>query len=283
MIIAANRVWALASPAIGEVNAAITQLTTGWANASVQAAGRDVPLPLQMVGRTAVVSISGPMLQGPSWLSFYGFAVTGDIRRAVQQAAADSNVSEIMLRINSPGGSVSGIADLSDAVSAASRLKSVRAGVDGMMASAALHVGVQARTVSAGRGDIVGSIGTYAVLYDDSKLFEEHGIKAILVSSGGLKGQGQAAGLPITDEVIAETQRLVDHYTSEFVQAVATGRRLSAEQAKALATGQVWIGAEARTVGLIDAVQPFDSALAASQAQQAQMQRNRAALALADL
>lgn len=280
MIVATNPVWALTASALSEVNAAIAAAVAGFAQ-SVSAA-REFPLPVQMVGRSAVVSIAGPMLNGPSWLAGWGFAVTGDITRAVQQAAADSAVSEIILRINSPGGSVSGLASLSDAVGQAARMKSVRTGVDGMMASAALHVGVQARSVSAGRGDMIGSIGTYAVLYDSSKAYEQAGVRPILVSSGGLKGQG-GDGLPISDELIADTQRIVDHYSNDFKSAVASGRRLTMEQVNALATGQVWIGAAAQASGLIDSIETFDRLMSNSQAQQAQQQRNRARLALIEI
>lgn len=281
MIIATNPVWALAASAIGDVNAMLGEMHRLFASRMPDAA-RESPLPMAMAGRSAVISINGPMVSGPSWLSAYGYAVTGDIKRAVQIAAADSAVTEIVLRINSPGGSVSGLADLSDAVAAAGRSKPVRAGVEGMMASAALHVGVQARSVSAGRGDMVGSIGTYAVLYDYSAAAEKQGVKPILVSSGGLKGQG-VPGLPISDELIVETQRIVDLYTSDFVAAVAMGRRMTVDQVKALATGQVWIGPEAKAAGLIDTVEGFDSMLAAGQQQQAQMQRNRQLLQLAEL
>ncbi len=209
MIIATNPVWALAGSAIADVNAMLAESVRLFALQAPNAA-REIALPMRMAGRTAVVSITGPMLNGPSWLAEYGYAVTGDIKRAVQVAAADAQVADIVLRINSPGGSVAGLSDLTDVVATAARAKPVRTSVEGMMASAALQVGAQARSVSAGRGDMVGSIGVYAVLYDMSALYQEAGIKPILVSSGALKGQG-AAGLPITDVMVADTQRIVDH------------------------------------------------------------------------
>lgn len=279
IIVGMNPVWALADCARGELSAALQRIV---AVTDAQMAERTIPLPVRMFGKTAVVSISGPMINGPSWLSLYGFAVTGDIRAAVSQAAADRGVSEIVLRINSPGGSVSGVSGLSDAVAEAARIKPVRTGVDGMMASAALQVGVQARSVSAGRGDMIGSIGTYAVLYDTSALYEEAGVKPILVSSGGLKGQG-VDGLPISDELIADTQRIVDAYTGEFKAAVASGRRMSAEQVSAVATGQVWLAADAQRMGLIDSVESFERAMQSAQQRTAQMQNNRARVALIDL
>lgn len=279
IILATNPVWAVADSARNELSAALQRV---MAITDVQMAERSIPLPVRMVGKTAVVSISGPMINGPSWLSLYGFAVTGDIRAAVANAAADRAVTDIVLRINSPGGSVSGVSGLSDAVAEAARIKPVRTGVDGMMASAALQVGVQARSVSAGRGDMIGSIGTYAVLYDTSEAYEQAGIKPILVSSGGLKGQG-VDGLPITEELIADTQRIVDAYTNEFKASVATGRRLSGEQVSAVATGQVWLAADAQRLGLIDSVESFDRAMQVAQQRTAQMQRNQARLRLAEI
>lgn len=242
---------------------------------------KDPGLPIRMVGNSAVVSISGYMIDGPSWLADYGFAVTRDIIKAVDIAAKDRAVSEIILLTKSPGGSTSGMADLGDAIARATAIKPTRGAVQGLAASAAYYAIANATRISAGRGDIVGSIGTYAVLVDDSEADKMAGYKRILVSSGGVKGAG-ADGV-VTPELINSMQKMVDSLTNDFVSTVAAGRKLSFQQAQALATGEIWTGTEALANGLIDTIETASALLERSSANAAQIQIARAKLQLAQL
>ena len=261
-------------------HAAICALLLAASNASaVGKAAKDPGLPIQMVGNSAVISISGYMIDGPSWLADYGFAVTRDITKAVDIAARDRSVSEIILLPKSPGGSTSGMADLGDSIARAAGIKPVRAAVQGMAASAAYYAIASATRISAGRMDIVGSIGTYAVLYDTSKAMEQEGIKPVLVSSGGVKGAG-ADGV-ITPAVVESMQRMIDSITNDFKQTVSLGRKLSFQQAEALATGEIWSGAEALTLGLIDTVETAGAVIDRTRINATQIQIARAQLELA--
>lgn len=261
-------------------HAAICALLAEASKASaVGRAAKEPGLPIQMVGNSAVISISGYMIDGPSWLADYGFAVTRDITKAVDIAARDRSVSEIILLPKSPGGSTSGMADLGDSIAGAARIKPVRAAVQGMAASAAYYAIASATRISAGRMDIVGSIGTYAVLYDTSKAMEQEGIKPVLVSSGGVKGAG-ADGV-ITDDVVASMQRMIDSITNDFKQTVSLGRKLSFQQAEALATGEIWNGTEALTLGLIDTVETASAVIDRTRTNATQIQIARAQLELA--
>jgi signal peptide peptidase SppA len=255
------------------------------AEASKAAAGgraaKDPGLPIQMVGSTAVITISGYMIDGPSWLADYGFAVTRDVTKAVDIAARDRSVSEIILLPKTPGGSTSGMADLGDSVAGAARIKPVHAAVQGMAASAGYYAIANATRISAGRMDIVGSIGTYAVLYDTSKAMENEGIKPVLVSSGGNKGAG-ADGV-VTPELVASMQRMIDSITNDFVQTISLGRKLSYQQAQALATGDIWSGSESLALGLIDSVETAQTVIDRTRTNATQIQLARASLALAQV
>ena len=271
-----NLLWSVMP---GEYAAICALLASASKAAAVGRAAKDPGLPIQMVGSTAVVSINGYMIDGPSWLSEYGFAVTRDIAKAVTIAANDRSVSEIIMLTKTPGGSTSGMADLGDEVARAAGVKPVRAAVQGMAASAGYYAIANATRISAGRMDIVGSIGTYAVLYDTSKAMEMEGIKPVLVSSGGVKGAG-ADGV-ITDAVIESMQKMIDSITNDFVQTVSAGRKLSFQQAQALATGEIWNGAEALTLGLIDSVETANAVIERTRTNSNQIQLARAQLELA--
>jgi signal peptide peptidase SppA len=207
-------------------------------------------------GDTATVKIHGPMMRAvPSWFEFFGIAATDTTKTtaAVLAAASDDRVDRIALSIDSPGGQVSGIAELADAIKAAVAAKPVDARVGSMMASAAMWVGAQASSISATRGSEIGSIGTYAVVSDWSKAMEADGIKVHVVSSHELKG-AFVFGSEVTDNQIKELRREIDDITAMFVEDVAAGRKLKPKAAAALATGQVWLAAEALERGLIDTI-----------------------------
>lgn len=203
---------------------------------------------------TAHLSISGPMLKrAPAWLKYYGIAAADmtALRAAVVAADADPQVKRIRLSIDTPGGQVSGTDELAQAVRDAR--KPVHAHVEGMMASAGTWVGTAADFVSASPLSQVGSIGVYAVAYDWSKAIEEAGIKAHLISSGGVKGQG-SVGVPISADALKAWQANIDAIAGKFIDAVAGQRRMDRADLAKLATGHTWLADEAKALGLIDIV-----------------------------
>jgi signal peptide peptidase SppA len=217
--------------------------------ANLQDGGRTVSVDAE--DGVARIAIAGPMMKHvPSMAEALGLEATStlEVRELVEAADADESVTEIHLMIDSPGGSVSGVSELADAVAAAS--KPVKAFVTGSAASAAYWVASQADSITAGKTSQVGSIGTVLVLHDTSAAAEAEGVKVHVISSHELKGIG-VDGAPLTDTQRAEVQRMIDSLTAVFVDAVASGRGVDRKTAEAWATGQVWIGAEAQARGLV--------------------------------
>jgi len=221
---------------------------------------------VDMQGGVAVIPITGIMTRHASfWTRYFGGAGTMDVEAAVSQAAADPRVNAILLRIDSPGGSVSGVAELADAVRAAAVTKPVHAQVEGIAASAAYHVASQCTKIFAGRMDVIGSIGVQMMLYDFSKQFESEGIEAVPINTGEFKSAG-AMGTKITDSQRDYFQGLVDGYFEDFEAAVRRGRGMSAKAWEAVSDAQIFLAPEAMVHGLIDGIQTFDQTLAALQA-----------------
>jgi signal peptide peptidase SppA len=223
-------------------------------------AGEDAP---QLIGGVSVIPIVGVMWKDAR---FRGYADTRAITDSVKAASGDDNVRAIVLRIDSPGGSVDGLAELGDAILSARGVKPVIAQVDGMAASAAYYAASQASRIVAGRMDMVGSIGTRIMLYDFSKYFSEVGIKAIPIDSSPEDRPFKSAaiqGTEITELQQADFQRIVDDYFGDFRNVVIRGRGMSAESFDAVADGRVWVGDEARKVGLIDGLATLGETLAA--------------------
>jgi len=214
-----------------------------------------------VVGGTAIIEISGVLLKTvPAWLRFWGIEATGydEIRAQLGEAMADDAIDSIHLQVSSPGGIVDGLVDTADAIYNARKTKKVTATVEDLTASAAYWLTSQAGTIDAGRTAEIGSIGVYTVYLDSSKLADDMGFKVVLIKSGEHKGMG-VAGVEITAEQIAAVQGNIDAIADQFIDSVARGRSRDAADIRKLATGQLWIAAEARKLGLIDRVTTIES------------------------
>ena len=212
--------------------------------------------PMAVASGVATIPIHGMIMREvPSFLSWLGVKATGidDVRAMLVSALGDPSVASINLDINSPGGSVAGIADLADDIYNARSTKPIAATGTDMIGSAAYWLGSQANTISSNSSGVTGSIGIVSTMQDTSKAAENAGVKVHVISSHELKGAA-TPGSEITEAQIADRQRLIDAYADQFVSAVARGRGVSEDKAREWATGQVWLGAEAQKMGLIDTV-----------------------------
>jgi signal peptide peptidase SppA len=206
-----------------------------------------------LAGGVAVINIKGVMVKDANWLTqFMGWNTSTQIMAALDGALADPSVLRIAFVIDTPGGSLRGTGELAAAVAAAKKTKPIFALVSDLCASAGYWVASQCNVISANATAMVGCIGVYSVLTDESKFQEAMGLKDTLISSGGVKGLG--ADGKVTAELISDTQREINAAGEMFIQAVATGRGMSTETARALADGRSWPPAEAKAKGLIDMI-----------------------------
>ncbi len=207
-------------------------------------------------GGVATIHISGILMANvPKWFAWFDIEATsfGDIVSQVKAAVSSEDVDEIRLEVDSPGGTVAGVHEASEAIFAARKVKRVSAHINDLGASAAFHLASQAHIISAGPNAEVGSIGVFSVVVDSSQAAEDEGIKVHIIRSGDHKGMG-VPGVEITKEQLASEQAIVDGMADNFVKAVARGRDMKVSAVKVLATGEVWIAKTALKHGLIDSV-----------------------------
>lgn len=231
------------------------------ARGEVKAAER-AGLPVQAKNGIATISVGGPLTKTyglMAWL--FGGTSYLAIKAAINAAASDASVRRILLRVNSPGGSVMGMADAGDAIAAAAKVKPITAWIDDIGASAAYYLASQATEIYASRMAEVGSIGVYAVLYDTSKQAEQNGVRVIEATTGKLKMIG-VPGVEITKEMEAEVQKHISAWGDEFVSAVSRGRGMPVDDVKKWATGATFHAQEAVGARLIDGVLSYEAALA---------------------
>ena len=205
----------------------------------------------------AVLHISGQMQKG---FSKFGGTSTIEARKLLRQAVRAESVKEILMVVDSPGGTVAGTAELADDISAADQIKPITVQVVDLAASAALWVSSQAREVFSNRMAQIGSIGVFSVVEDTSGEMERKGVKVHVISTGEHKG-AMVPGSEVTDEHLAELQRSVDAFNEVFIEAVATGRDMSAEQVEQIADGRMFHAPEALELGLIDRIQSLDETI----------------------
>jgi signal peptide peptidase SppA len=251
-------VWAMAEPQFNALAGRIGALDLA---AHVAASGARRPA---AASDYDVTDDGVAVIQIHDTLTKYGSSMTGggtiEMRRQVRAAARDGAIKAIVLHVDSPGGTVSGTRDLAQEVAAARAAKPTFAFIEDLGASAAYWIASQADKVFVNDTGLVGSIGTFAVIHDTSGAAGQMGIKVHVIRAGEFKGAG-TPGTPVTEGLLAESQRVVDELNGHFLQGVAAGRRMPMEKVIALADGRVHVGAAAVAAGLADGVKSFDEVL----------------------
>ncbi len=209
-----------------------------------------------------VVTQRGNMVED---ISGPGSTSTQQFAAALRQVLADDSVGQILIDIDSPGGSVYGVAELAAEIVSARAQKPVIAVANSLAASAAYWIGCAASEFYVTPGGEVGSIGVWQSHFDYSKALEEDGVKPTLISAGKYKVEGNPY-VPLEPEAQAFMQSRVDEYYAAFVKAVAKGRGVSvADVRDGMGQGRV-LGADAALAQkMVDGIATFDEVLAKMQ------------------
>ena len=217
-----------------------------------------------------------------------GSTSTQQFTSVLRQMLADDTVGQILIDIDSPGGSVYGVAELASEIVKARTQKPVIAVANSLAASAAYWIGCSASEFYVTPGGEVGSIGVWQAHFDYSKALEEEGVKPTLISAGKFKVEGNPY-VPLDEQAQAFMQSRVDDYYNAFVEAVAVGRGVSISDVRdGMGEGRV-LGADAAlAMNMVDGISTFDEVLAKMQSSiktsvprgQSRLKQARDALAL---
>jgi capsid assembly protease len=194
-----------------------------------------------------------------------GSSSTQQFTSVLRQMLADDTVGQILIDIDSPGGSVYGVSELASEIIKARAQKPVIAVANSLAASAAYWIGCSASEFYVTPGGEVGSIGVWQAHFDYSKALEEDGVKPTLISAGKFKVEGNPY-VPLDEQAQAFMQSRVDDYYNAFVEAVALGRGVSINDVKTgMGEGRV-LGADAAMAqNMVDGIATFDDVLAKMQ------------------
>ncbi|MDV3127534.1 signal peptide peptidase SppA [Mycobacterium sp. 21AC1] len=218
------------------------------------------PVP-QLPGRkskptVAVVTLHGSIVSGrggPQVLPLGNPTAGGDtIAAAIREAAADDEVSAIVLRVDSPGGSVTGSETIwREVVRARETGKPVVASMGAVAASGGYYVSMAADEIVANAGTITGSIGVVTGKLISRELKDKLGVGSDAVRTN-VNADAWSTNAPFTDEQRAHVEAETDLFYTDFIERVADGRKLEVAAVDAIARGRVWTGADAKERGLVD-------------------------------
>ncbi|MGB0577522.1 MAG: signal peptide peptidase SppA [Alphaproteobacteria bacterium] len=181
--------------------------------------------------------------------------IHNDLKRlaAIEKIRKDDDAKALIVRINSPGGTVVGGEALHRALNRVRQEKPVIAVMDELATSAGYMIAVAADHIFAHEGTVTGSIGVLFQTAEVTDLLSKMGIKFEAIKSAPLKAEPSPFS-KVTPKVRAATKLLVDDMFAMFVDMVVKGRNMKPEKVRDLADGRVYTGRMALKNGLIDAI-----------------------------
>jgi len=215
-----------------------------------------VPSELE-TGNIAVIPIDGIITtDGPTtWATGVKSSAIVDL---IEKAEEKSEIKAILLEINSPGGSPVATDEIAQAVKQAE--KPVIAVIRENGASGAYWIATAADKIFANRMSITGSIGVKASHLEFAGLIADYNITYRQLIAGKYKEAGSPF-VEMTPEEEKMFQKLLDTLHNEFITAVATNRNMSKQKVTELANGFVYLGSEAKELGLVDELGTKEDAL----------------------
>jgi protease-4 len=183
------------------------------------------------------------------------------VLRDLKQMERSREVKAVVIRLNSPGGSVAPSQEVHDAVKNFS--KPIVASMGSVAASGAFYVAVAADKVFANAGTLTGSIGVIMEFANLSKLYEWAKIERYALKTGKYKDSG-AEYKPMDPESRTLLQGMIEDVLGQFKGAVAEGRKLKPEEVDAIADGRIFSGKQAKELRLVDELGGIELAVQAA-------------------
>lgn len=262
----ASSLWAITDQKMAEIIEVLAFRAGGqeFTAEEIQAriGGAPERAPAGRSGAVAIIPIHGTIAHRMGGMGLASGGVSTEaVSAMLRTALTDESVGSIVLDIDSPGGTVTGLQELAAEIRAAKEQKRIVAIANGMMASAAYWLGSQATEVVSIPSGEVGSKGVVMPHKDLSAALEKEGIKVRVFRSSKHKWAGNPFE-PLTDEQAAEIQERVDAAGAQFDKDVAAGRGVSVADVRAgFGEGRLLDSKAAKAAGLIDRIATMDETL----------------------
>jgi len=213
--------------------------------------------------RIAVIVIDGNIVYGnggPGGIFAGSRTGNREIVAAVNAAAKDKSVKGILLRVDSGGGSAVASDLMAHALVNAAEDKPVVVSMGGAAASGGYYVSAPGYRIFADAATITGSIGVISGKFATAGLYDKIGVTRASFQ------RGENSGIYSMADTFTVQQRermttSIDRFYDIFKKEVAAGRTLDIDSVQTIAQGRVWVGADAREIGLVDSIGGFIEAL----------------------
>ena len=208
----------------------------------------------------AVVFVNGTITNGENSSNVAGSQDIVAQLRNIRKNLNKNNIQAVILRVNSPGGSV----DASEAIR--NELEALRSyqipvvvSMGGMAASGGYWISTASDYIVASPNTITGSIGIFGIVPTIENSLSHIGVYNDGVSTSPLANRSITQNL--SNEMNQFIQMNIDHGYHTFISLVAKARNMTTEQVDNIAQGQVWLGSEGSKNGLVDKLGDFDDAI----------------------
>ena len=210
-------------------------------------------------GAIGVVTIAGEIVDGEGGP---GSAAGDTVSELIYKALDQQNLKALVVRVDSPGGSVLASEKIRLAIAEAKAKKiPVVVSMANLAASGGYWISLPADVIFAEPSTITGSIGIFGVIPSGEEALAKIGVNADGVKTTPLSGEPDVFG-GFSPEFDRVAQSAIENGYRDFVTRVATARKKTPEQVDAVAQGRVWAGGTARQIGLVDRDGGMDEAMA---------------------
>ena len=217
-------------------------------------------LPRGVTDKIVVIPLTGSIATGDSSSSSGSTITPGLVRDYLARAESDKAVKAIVFRIDSSGGQIEPCQEILLEIERAKETKTIVVSMGGMAASGGYYISTQADKIVALPTTQTGAIGVISSAVNVKGLLEKLGIEIEIFHGGKYKDMywGLRELTPEEEEIM---QDMVDEYYEQFIDVVAEGRGLSEGAVRELATGQLYSGAKAKELGLVDELGDLKTAI----------------------
>ena len=207
--------------------------------------------------RIAVIIAEGEIVSGKA----DGVISSEKFAEQIRKARKNESIKAIVLRVNSPGGSIVASEVIWREMAEAKKVKPVIVSMGEVAASGGYYISAPADTIVAQPNTITGSIGIFGLMFNVQELLNEKlGITTDVVTTGELS-DFMNAGRTMTEVERTIIQNSVEDGYETFISRVAEGRGMSPEAVKEVASGRVWTGNQAKERGLVDVLGGLNTAI----------------------
>ena len=188
--------------------------------------------------------------------------VAGDrFASIISKVRKDDSIKAVVLRVNSPGGSVIAADKIKNELDLLKAEKPLVASYGGYAASGGYWISANCEHIFSDAGTLTGSIGVFSMIPDFSKTAKNLAHVNITTVKSHEHADMYTLMRPFDEQELATQQTLVDDIYTSFVSNVSQGRSLDPDYVDSIAQGRVWTGAEALEIGLVDEIGTLEDAI----------------------